>query len=86
MDVFVYFYEPLPCGVDEIEDALDKALRDAGEVTGSGVGAKGSNVDIFISDESLPVARVVDLVRQALLPIHLPESSRIVVGGRKFEI
>ena len=86
MDVFLYFYEPLPCGLDEIEDWLDQALGVSGEVTGSGVGENGSNIDLLISDEHLAPSQVVQLVRQALLPLGLPESSRIVVARQKFSI
>jgi hypothetical protein len=86
MDVFLYFYERLPFGLDEVEDALDQALGDSGEVTGTGVGEKGSNVDIRINDESMSTSQVVRLIHQALSHLQLPDFSRILIEDKKFPI
>jgi hypothetical protein len=86
MDVFVYFYEPLPCALDEIEDALDQALGDDGKVTGCGAGEKGSNIDLFTNDKHLSIPSVVDLIQKVLTPLGLPETSRIVIENEKFPI
>ncbi|GLO63608.1 hypothetical protein MACH09_41160 [Vibrio sp. MACH09] len=50
MDVFIYFSERLSVGIDVIEDTLDEALDGIGEVTGTGTGEKGSNIDVEVED------------------------------------
>lgn len=86
MDVFIYFYERLPCGLDEVEDTLERALGDFGEVTGSGTGEKGSNLDLLISDSGPPLNQVLNLIQDALRPLHLPDSSRIVIESKKYAL
>jgi hypothetical protein len=43
MDAFIYTSERLPCGIDELEDALDTALGGRGEITGTGTGGVTSD-------------------------------------------
>jgi hypothetical protein len=78
MDAFVYIRGTLPRGLDEIEDAIGEALGDAGEVTGSGTGTKGSNFDIEVVDEGLDAAAIVALLRTALTKFQLPPSVIVV--------
>ena len=50
MDVFVYYFQPLDRGRDEIEDDLVDSLSAFGcEVTGSGAGQSGGNFDLLFS-------------------------------------
>lgn len=86
MDVFIYFNERLPVGLDELEDALDAALGDEGEVTGTGTGGSGSNLDLFVKDGTMTDVEVVGLVREALTVFAVPKSSKIVIGDKKFSI
>jgi hypothetical protein len=86
MDVFLYFFERLSIGLDEVEDILDEVLSGIGEVTGSGIGERGSNLDIFIKDEIMSREQVIDLIRTALKHIPLPKSSRIVIGNDSYII
>jgi hypothetical protein len=86
MDMFIYFSEPLGCGLDEIEDALDGALDGIGEVTGSGVGKSGSNLDIRIKSAKVSQEEALGLIRDALSPFNLPKSSRITIGNKQYPI
>jgi len=86
MDVFIYFHERLPVGLDELEDALDAALGDQGEVTGTGTGETGSNLDLLVSDTTMTEQEVVQLIRQSLKKFAIPNTSKIVIGGKTFSI
>jgi hypothetical protein len=86
MDVFLYFSDRLPVALDELEDTLDRALQGVGEVTGSGTGEMGSNIDVLVKNENLSKTQVVELVRKALTGLDLPQSSRIVIEDERFPI
>jgi hypothetical protein len=86
MDIFIYFNERLPVGLDELEDALDAALGDEGEVTGTGAGECGSNLDLFVKNEAMTDGEVVGLVRKALTVFAIPKASKIVIDDKEFSI
>ena len=86
MDAFIYIKGRLPCGLDEIEDALDDALDGQGEVSGTGTGEVGSNIDVTIDDEEVEAAAVVALLRSALSRFSLPESTTSVIGNDRFSL
>lgn len=86
MDVFIYFYERLDVGLDELEDALDRGLSGHGEVTGGGIGESGSNIDIEIGSSAMNEKEAVDLIRRTLADFDLPSSSRINVEGREYQL
>jgi hypothetical protein len=86
MEAIIYIRDLMPYGLDEIEDAIEDALGDAGEVTGSGAGTKGSNFDIEVNDEDFDVAAVVALIRDALRSFQLPSSSVIVVDRTEYPL
>ncbi|WP_406697217.1 hypothetical protein V5E97_00125 [Singulisphaera sp. Ch08] len=71
----------LPCGLDELEDAIDSALGDRGEVTGTGTGQVGSNIDVFIEEGDLSKAQALQLIRRILVDYGLPAATKIVVDG-----
>jgi hypothetical protein len=53
MEIFLYWLgEAHVAGRDVIEDAIEEALGDKGEVTGGGSGDTGGNIDIEIFDEA----------------------------------
>jgi hypothetical protein len=83
MDVFIYVVGRLPCGIDELEEALDSALGDKGEVTGSGTGETGSNIDVFIRDDAMSEEQTLLLIRRALADYGLPDTTRVVIDGRE---
>jgi hypothetical protein len=81
MDAFIYFVDRLPCGLDEIEDALNSALGDKGEVTGVGTGQTGSNLDVFVKDDAMSEKQALLLIRQTLADYELPGTTRVVIDG-----
>jgi hypothetical protein len=69
--------------MDELEDALDSALGDTGEVTGSGTGRTGSNIEVFLRDDAVSEEQALLLIRRALANYGLPGTTRVVVDGRE---
>ena len=45
MELFIYGYQQLGYGRDELEDQIEEYLGDSGEVTGAGAGESGWNLD-----------------------------------------
>jgi hypothetical protein len=84
MDAFIYFSRPTDYGLDQIEDALDVALSGVGEVTGSGTGKEGSNIDIYIENGTLDKMAVLALLRTALQRFGMPESTKVTIDDEKF--
>jgi hypothetical protein len=86
MDIFIYVTGRLSCGIDELEDALDSALGDRGEVTGTGTGQAGSNIDIFIEEGGLSEEQALLLIRRALADYDLPGAIKIVIDGSEHSL
>jgi hypothetical protein len=77
MHAFIYFCCPLPVGLDELEDALEAALGQLGEVTGSGTGLAGSNLDVRFEDDKLTKQAAEQLLRAAVEKCGVAERPRI---------
>lgn len=86
MDIFIYMTGGLPCGLDELEDALDSALGDRGEVTGTGTGQAGSNIDVFIEEGELTAEQALLLIRRTLADCEVPASTKIVIDGSEHSL
>ncbi len=86
MNVFIYFYDRLPCGLDQVEDCLAETLDNSGEITGSGTGVSGSNIDIEVIDGKLGEVEVLKMVREGLAVLHLPRSTVIKIEGKAYSI
>jgi hypothetical protein len=86
MDIFLYFTERLPCGLDELEDAIESALGDFGEVTGVGTGELGSNIDITIDNQDISKDAAIQLVRSAIAQFDLPSTSQMVIDEEEMRI
>jgi hypothetical protein len=84
VDVFIYFFELLDFGLDEIEETLEKVLQNKGEVTGSGTGSSGSNIDIEVFDTDFNPEMLLKLIRKALQDFRIPESTRIKIDGKEY--
>jgi hypothetical protein len=80
MDVFIYFAPDIDVEKDVIEDALDDAIGELGEVTGGGSGEKGMNIDLDVEDDADP-GELVDLIRGALKSLGVTPS-KIVIDGK----
>jgi len=85
MDAFIYFKGPIAYGLDDLEDALTYALGDAGEVTGTGVGEAGANLDVEFF-EGVGESRALSILREALAAFTLPTASEVVVEGRRHQL
>ncbi|HUR38071.1 MAG TPA: hypothetical protein VM222_01205 [Planctomycetota bacterium] len=82
MDVFVTFPATLDVSADVIEDTLDDAIGERGEVAGGGVGPAGMTLELDVEDDVAP-REIVDLILGALKGLGLtPE--KIVVNGVTF--
>lgn len=86
MNMFLYVRERTSIGLDEIEEAINAALQGVGEVTGSGTGVSGSNIDIEILDACVDVSSIVQLIRNALATFNLPHSSVLVAQGVEYRL
>ncbi|WP_035614375.1 hypothetical protein [Haloferula sp. BvORR071] len=85
MDAFIYFKEPMGYGLDELEDALTDALGNVGEVTGTGTGEMGANLDVEFFEE-IGESRALGILRQALAAFSLPSSSEVVIDGQRHKL
>ena len=83
MDVFIYFVGSLNCSLGDIEDALDAALHDMGEVTGTGTGEYGSNIDIYINNMTIGEQHIIDILRSTLKLFDVPTGATVTIDGRK---
>lgn len=81
MVIFIYTNGRLNSGIDELEDALDSALGERGEVTGTGTGQVGSNIDIFIEEGMISEEQALLLVQQVLVEFGLPSATKIIIDG-----
>ena len=82
MDVTIHFPPNLDVDKDVIEDALDEAIGELGEVSGGGIGEKGMTIDLDVEDDADP-AELVDLIRGTLKELGAP-FSKIVIDGRTY--
>jgi len=82
MDVFVYFAPNLDVSKDEIEDALDEAIGELGEVTGGGISNAGMTIDLDVEDDVAP-KKIADLITGALKDLGL-SAEKIVIQGATF--
>ncbi|HEY6228253.1 MAG TPA: hypothetical protein VI282_14120 [Verrucomicrobiae bacterium] len=84
MTAFIYFREQIDFTLDEIEDALDRALLNIGQVNGTGVGEAGANIDIVITDASVGSDTIAEIIGNALESFAVPQSTVIKVKGREY--
>lgn len=83
MEMFIYFPPQLGIPRDEIEDLLEEHLGQNGEVTGSGAGQTGSNLDLEIFGNAHDhVERIKGLLRQA----GVPAGTVIVVEDQQYPV
>ena len=80
MDIFIRFPPGVEVRKDEIEDVLDDAIGELGEVTGGSIDAKGMTMDLDVEDDADP-EEIVEMIRAGLRALGVtPE--QIVLGGR----
>lgn len=81
MDVFIYFLDSTSLPLDGIEDALDDAFVGSGEVTGSGAGERGSNIDIEIMDDCMTTKEVKATIRECFERLGIVGPTKVVIDG-----
>ena len=81
MEAFIYYNGETGIAVDELEDELDDVLSNfGGEVTGTGRGEMGGNIDLEFEDES-KLFEVIGAIKEALVRFAFPPGTRIVIGS-----
>jgi hypothetical protein len=69
--IFIYGTERLPCALDEIEDEFQDRLQPFAEVTGTGTGESGWNIDLEL-ETTEPINHVLHKITEviaAILPL-----------------
>lgn len=78
MDIYIYFSLENEVDIDEMEDKIDEILGNKGEVTGSGMGIMGGNIDIEIYDTT-----IIDILLEELTKLGLPYDTYLITDGVK---
>ena len=84
MESYIYiYYKRIPDGYarDDIEDKLEELLDGRGEVTGSGIGIDGGNIDIEI--ESNEVLDILGDIKAYLISCGFGADTFLDVNGRR---
>ncbi len=75
--IFIYGTARLPCGLDEIEDQLQESVQPFAEVTGTGTGEAGWNIDLEL-ETAEPLNHVLHKISEVIAGI-LPVTDYIKV-------
>ena len=81
MDIFIYFKNDNDIELDEIEEMLDDLLYGKGEVTGTGIGIAGCNLDIELY-EKMNIDDVLTILRK----LEFPKDAYCKIAGEKYII
>jgi hypothetical protein len=83
--IFIYGTARLPCALDEIEDELQDRVQPFAEVTGTGTGESGWNIDLELETmESINhVLHKITGVITALLPLTDYSKVELDVSGTR---
>jgi hypothetical protein len=84
MHIFIYFHSRLPTSLDIFEDMLEECLDSDGEVTGSGTGQTGSNIDIEVFDDE--ATGVIGRIKATLKDAAAPMDTVMVVGDERLNV
>lgn len=76
MDVFIYFEPEENVNIGDLEDEIDKILGDKGEVTGSGMGISGGNIDVELFDKNI----LEDFLKE-LRELDFPQDAYYIIDG-----
>ena len=69
--VFLGFLGPIDAALGDIEDLLDEVLVGRGEVSGSGTGQTGSNVDLAINDD-VSTEEITSIIEECCRSLKIP--------------
>lgn len=79
MDVFIHIPPGMDVDLEEIEDGLDEAIGELGEVAGGAISATGTVIDLDVEDDVDP-AQLAGVLRSVLKGMGIAVS-RIDIGG-----
>lgn len=65
---------------DDIEDALEIAFKDFGEMTGAGSGIYGCNLDLEFDENKVQPDKVFEMIKEVLLEFKLSIPITINIG------
>jgi len=85
MDIFIYFTSKASIVLDEIEDAIQEALGDKGEVTGSGLGKAGANIDVEIYEDE-DGEEAANSIIECLKNMKVPIDTYMRIEDRKVSV
>jgi hypothetical protein len=75
--VYIYFPMGMSTPRDELEDSIDQFLGGRGEVTGSGAGWSGSNLDVELVGDQF-TDEVFEGLLDLLRTLNVPAGTRVV--------
>ncbi|WP_309398738.1 hypothetical protein [Cerasicoccus maritimus] len=81
--IFIYGTEPLPCGLDKIEDGIFERIEGYGDVSGSGTGNSGWNVDLSYESPNATNRILIEAVA-VLKQYDITEGVSFDVGGKRY--
>lgn len=84
MQIFIYYYSQLGVARADIEAELEQLLQGRGEVTGSGGGLAGGNIDLEIETDKPD--QVVAEICQLLRTLDFPRNTILDVDGRRVKL
>jgi len=86
--IFIYGERPLDLGLDELEGRIQDAVAPFGEVTGTGSGDAGWNLDVDL-ESTEPINHVLHAISRVLvdaMPHTDRDSVSLDVGGVKMPL
>ena len=81
MDIFIYFKNDNYIELYEIEEAIDNIIYGKGEVTGTGIGLTGCNIDICFYEKMS-----IDDVLAILCKLKLPNDAYCKIAGKNYKL
>lgn len=78
MEIYIYFGSKEEVNIGDLEDKIDEILDDKGEVTGSGMGTNGGNLDIEVYDKNIFDNLLIELTK-----LEFPNDTYLIIDGIK---
>lgn len=85
MEIYIYFIPNQETEIDELEDEIEELLDEKGEVTGSGIGSMGANIDIEIYDDEMNRFSINEFLI-GLRKLNFPDGTYYVCDGERHNL